>query len=140
MREFKENQPLLDSITANDVPEIKRILIDNIFFLQGNLSEIDNANEYAIKNSDFNFEEHQVLVVSDKNNKEDYFSDEKWNMHKNFSKDRYNLLVKLYNETFAKEEYSYESINTTKNDDVLKKIIIGGAVIIAGYLIYKVLS
>lgn len=140
MREFKENQPLLKSITANDVPEIKRILIDNIFFLQGNQSEIENANEYAIKNSDFNFEEHQVLVVSDKNNKEDYFSDEKWNMHKNFSKDRYNLLVKLYNETFAKEEYSYESSNTSKNDDVLKKIIIGGAVIIAGYLIYKVLS
>lgn len=140
MRKFTENQPLLKNIAANDVAEIKRILIDNIFFLQGNQSEIDNANEYAIKNSDFNFDEHQNMDVSDKINKQDYFSDEKWNIRENFSKDRYNLLVKLYNETFAKEEYSYESSDTFKNDDVLKKIIIGGAVIIAGYLIYKVLG
>ena len=140
MRKFTENQPLLASIKANDITEIKRILIDNIFFLQGDQNEINNAVEYSINNSDFNFEEHRFLEVSDKNNKEDYFSDEKWNMNKNFSRDRYNLLVELYNETFAKQEYTYESDITSNKNEILKKVIVGGAVIIAGYLIYKALS
>jgi hypothetical protein len=139
MRKFTENQPLLANIDANNIDEIKRILIDNIFFLQGDRNEIDEAVEYTIKNSDFNFDEHRALEVSNTNNKEDYFSDEKWNLNENFSRERYNVLVKLYSETFALHDYSYESKNTS-NDDTLKKIAIGGVVIIAGYLIYHALS
>ncbi|MBO3097822.1 hypothetical protein [Gelidibacter pelagius] len=142
MREFKENEDFIASIKDNDIYEIKRTLIDNIFFLQGNKNEIKEAVEYTILNSDFNFEEHKVLEVSDKTNKEDCFSDEKWNLRENFSKQRYDLLVELYNETFAKKEFTYESGTTSNNEnnDLLKKVMIGGVVLIAGYLIYKALS
>lgn len=140
MRKFTENQPLLANIKANNLEEIKRILIDNIFFLQGDRNEIDNAVEYAKTNSDFKFEEHRVLEVSDKKNKEDYFSDEKWNMNENFSRDRYNLLVELYNETFAQQEYTYHTNSIPEKNEIFSKVIISGAVIITGYLIYKVLT
>lgn len=140
MRKFTENQPLLASIKANNIEEIKRILIDNIFFLQGDQKEINEAVEYAINESDFNFEEHRGKEVSNKNDKEDYFSDEKWNMRENFSRDRYNLLVELYNQTFAKQEYTYEAGNTSKKNEVMIKVMVSGAVIFAGYLLYKTLS
>lgn len=140
MRKYTENQPLLTSIEANDQDEIKRILIDNLFFLQGDRNEINKAVEHAINKSDFEFEEHHELAVTGKNNKEDYFTDEKWNMDENYSRNRYNLLIELYNEVYVNQEYNYKANDTSKNDDVLKKIIIGGAVIIAGYLIYKTLS
>ena len=143
MREFTENQPLLASIKANDIDEIKRILIDNIFFLQGDENEISKAAEYAVNNSDFNFDEHVVLEVSNKKDKEDYFSDEKWNMRENYSRERYNFLVELYHETFAKQDYTYELDKTPKKDGVSKevKVIVGGViVIVAGYLIYKILG
>lgn len=140
MRKFTENQPLLASIKANNVDEIKRILIDNIFFLQGDQNEINKAVQCAIDDSDFNFDEHRVLEVSNKDNKEDYFSDENWNMSENFSRDRYNLLVELYNETFAKQEYTYESDTSSKKSGIVQKVVVGGVIIIAGYLIYKALS
>ena len=140
MRKYTENQPLLTSVEENDQDEIKRILIDNIFFLQGDRIEINKAVEYAINQSEFIFEEHREMAISDKNNKENYFTDEKWNMDENYSRERYNLLVELYHEAFSKQEYTYESSGNSSNDDVLKKFIIGGVVIFAGYLIYKALS
>lgn len=140
MRKYTENQALITSVRANEVEEIKRILIDNIFFLQGNLTEINKAIEYAINQSDFNFEDHQVLEVSDKNDKENYFIDEKWNMDKNFSRNRYNLLVELYKDTFAKQEYTYKKETTSKKDEIIKKVVVGSVIIIAGYLIYKSIS
>lgn len=141
MRTFLNNQPLLDSITANDLDEIRRTLIDNIFFLQGNRDEIEKAIQYATDNSKFVFEPHKAIKVSDTDNKNDFFSDEKWNMRENYSRERYNLLVELYNETFAKQEYIYDtedqpfSLNTTT-----KYIIIGGAIVLASYLLYKTLN
>jgi hypothetical protein len=140
MRKFTENKPLLASIDSNDTDEIRRILIDNIFFLQGDQNEINRAVEYSMNNSDFTFEDHRALEVSNKNNKEDYFSDEKWNMGENYSRDRYNLLVHLYQENFAEKEYTYETDSNPENNELLNKIVIGGVVIIAGYLIYKALN
>ncbi len=140
MRKFTENQPLLASIKANDKDEIKLTLIDNIFFLQGDQNEINKAAEYAINNSDFKFDRHKELEVTNKSDKENYFSEEKWNMRENFSRDRYDLLVDLYNETFAKQEYTYESDSTPKNNGVVRNVVIGGVIIIAGYLIYKTLT
>lgn len=143
MRKFTENQILLESVKANDIEEIKQFLIDNIFFLQGNQIEINAAVKYVINSSDFNFEEYKELEVSDRNNKNDYFSEEKWNMRENFSRERYNLLVELYHETFAKQDYTYESDKTRKKDGVSTevKVIVGGvALIVTGYLIYKALG
>ncbi|NGX84815.1 hypothetical protein [Aequorivita sp. KMM 9714] len=140
MREFKENEDFISSIKDNDINEIKRTLIDNIFFLQGDKNEINKAVEYAIANSDFNFETYKELEVSNKTDKQDYFSDEKWNMRENYSKERYFLLVKLFKETFIEQEYNGELDLPSGNNEILKKVIIGGVVLIAGYLIYKALS
>ncbi|MDX1718691.1 MAG: hypothetical protein R3353_00895 [Salegentibacter mishustinae] len=140
MRKFTENQPLLASVRANNVEEIKGILIDNIFFLQGEKNEINKAVEYALNDSDFKFEEHRVLSISNKENKKDIFSDEKWNLSENFSRDRYNLLVELYSETFAKQEYTYESDTPSKKNEIVTKVVVGGAIIIVGFLIYKSLN
>jgi hypothetical protein len=140
MRKFTENKPLLASIKANDINEIKRTLIDNIFFLQGNLDEINKAVEYALRESHFYFEEHQVFKVSDKNNQVDYFSEEKGHMRKNYSRERYDLLVELYNKTLAKQEYTYESDSLPRNKPLVNKFVVSGAVIIASYLIFKALS
>ena len=140
MRKYTENQPLLTSVEANDQDEIKRILIDNIFFLQGDRIEINKAIEYARNRSEFNFEEHREIPISDTTDKENYFTDEKWNMDENYSRERYDLLVELYHEAFAEQEYSYESRSNSRKDDVFRKFIIGGVVIFAGYIIYKALS
>ena len=140
MRAFIENKDFIASIKDNDIYEIKRTLIDNIFFLQGDKNEINKAVEYAISNSDFNFEVHKELEVSNKTDKQDYFSDEKWNMRENYSKERYFLLVQLFKETFTEQEYNDELDLPSGNNELLKKVIIGGAVLITGYLIYKTLS
>jgi len=140
MRKFTENQPLLDNVQNNDVKEIKRILIDNIFFLQGNRYEINKAIQYVLENSDFAFEGHKDLEVSDKNNKEGYFSEEKFNLRENYSKDRYDLLVELYNEAFANKEYTYETEPATDNNKVAKVVVVGVAVAIAVYVLYKILD
>jgi len=140
MRAFIENKDFIASIKDNDIYEIKRTLIDNIFFLQGDKNEINKAVEYAISNSDFNFEVHKELEVSNKTDKQDYFSDEKWNMRENYSKERYFLLVQLFKETFIEQDYSDELGLPSENNELLKKVIIGGAVLITGYLIYNALS
>jgi hypothetical protein len=137
MKDFNENQPLLDSIEANDLKEIKRILIDNIFFLKGDSVEIYKAVEYAMEKSDFKFEAHEEIDVINPNNKEDCFSDEQWNMRKNYSRERYDLLVELFNETFAKQNYTNDNTKGRSNDKLIKKAIIGGVIMVAGYLIYK---
>lgn len=140
MRKFTENQPLLDNIQNNDVKEIKRILIDNIFFLQGNRVEINNAVQYALDNSDFTFDDHEVLEVLDKNSKEGYFSEEQFNLYENYSKERYDLLVELYNEAYANKEYTYETEPTTDNNKVTKVVAVGVAVAVAVYVLYKILD
>lgn len=138
MINFNEITPFIESVKTNNLSEIKNLLIENIFFQQGDKRELDKALQYAINNSSFKFEEHIDLEVSDKTNKEDYFSDEKWNMRENYSKERYNLLVELYNETFAKQEYAYSIVEeNVNNDKLVKKVIIGSVIVIAGYLIYK---
>lgn len=140
MRKFTDNQPLLDNVKANNLDEVKRILTDNIFFLQGDQLEINKAIKFAINNCDFNFEKHQELPVSDKANKEDYFSYEKWNLSKNYSRERYDLLVDLYHATFANQEYTYQKDIKSGKGQILRKVVIGGVIIIVGYLIYKALN
>ncbi|QAA80853.1 hypothetical protein EI546_03515 [Aequorivita sp. H23M31] len=140
MREFTENESFIGSVKENDINEIKRTLIDNIFFLQGDKNEINKAVEYAINNSDFNFGAHKEIEVSNKTDKQDYFSDEKWNMRENYSKERYYLLVGLFKETFPEQEDIDKSDLPSVNNEILKKVIIGGVVLIAGYLIFKALS
>lgn len=140
MRKFTENQPLFDNIQNNDVKEIKRILIDNIFFLQGNKVEINNAVQYALDKSDFTFDDHEVLEVSDKNSKEGYFSEEKFNLRENYSKERYYLLVELYNEAYANKEYTYETESTADNNKVTKVVAVGVAVAVAIYVLYEILD
>lgn len=141
MRKFTDNELLINSVHNNDVKEVKRLLIDNIIFLQGNKEEINKAVEYAIEKSNFIFDEHISLSVENADDKEDLFSEEKFNMRENYSKERYNLLVDLYHETFAKNEYVYETSTTkTDNTKIAKAVAVGLVVIIAGYLFYKILD
>lgn len=137
MIDFKDFDAFIESVQSNNINEIKDLLVENIFIQQGDKSNLDKAIEYAMNNSNFKFEEHIELEVSDKKNKEDYFSDEKWNMRKNYSRERYELLVELYGETFTKPEHTYETVEDKAKDKIIRKIIIGGVIVVAGYLIYK---
>lgn len=140
MREFRDHELFINSVNNNEVKEIKRLLIDNIIFLQGNREEINKAVEYAIEKSDFIFDEHTYLPVENTENRESVFSEEKFNMRENYSKERYNLLVDLYHETFAKKEYTYETDNSESKINVKKAAAIGFGVAVAIYLLYKILD
>lgn len=137
MRNFRENHPLVESIGTNDIKEIKRILIDNIFFLRGNLNEIENAITYAEENSDFFFDEHKAIKIPKIDDNEDYFSKEQWNMRENYSRERYDLLVRLYNQFDLTPDNDYKTEKVETNNKLIKNIVIGGSVLLAGYLLYK---
>ena len=144
MRSYKENTAFTKSVQENNIANIKRLLLDNIIFLQGDKADIEEAISYATANSDFKFEDHQALPVDAESHSKALFSEEKWNMEENYSKERFDALIALYNETYAKEEYTYET-KTAKNNLVEnKKLLIAGAVAAAAaltaYIVYKTLS
>ncbi|WP_209391399.1 DUF1163 domain-containing protein [Chryseobacterium sp. RR2-3-20] len=140
MRNFTDNKPLLQNIQNNDIKEIKRILIDNIFFLQGNREEINKAIRYALDKSDFRFDENKDLEVSNINDKERCFSEEQFNLGENYSEERYNVLVDLYNEVYANKEYIYENEPATDKNKVAKIVAVAVGVGITVYILYRILD
>lgn len=140
MRNFKNNEPLLQNIKDNDVKEIKRVLIDNIMYLQGNRSEINKAIQYALDNSNFIFDKHQDIAISDRHNKESYFSEEQFNLKENYSRERFNVLVDLYNEVYANKKYIYESEPVKGSNNLIKVVVAVGVAAAAAYLLFKILD
>lgn len=144
MRNFMQNQPLVNSIETNNLGEIKSQLIDNLFFLQGDRDEIYKAITYAENNSEFQFEDHIDLEDVNKEDRQNYFSQEKWNMEKNFSRERYDLLINLYGEVFGNPVYDEKEDLKTSNKlkNITPAVLITGGVllVVAGYLIYKSLE
>lgn len=140
MRKFTDNQLFINSVKDNDVGEIKRLLIDTVFFLQGDREEIDNAIQYALDNSDFTFEEHENIEVSDKKDIENYFSEEQLNIIENYSIKRFNLLVDLYVQVFRNKEYTYTIQSVSVNNKVFKTLPIVIAIAIGLYALYKMIN
>lgn len=138
MKNYIKNQALLESVASNNVEEIKIILIDLIIFFQGNPEEINEAVSYAVENSKFTFELHKDLPNEKCTTKEELFIDEKFNMRLNYSKERFNRLVELYNESYALHEYPEETGKVTADNSKLLKIIaISITVLVVGYGIIK---
>lgn len=140
MRKFTDNQLFINSVKNNDVGEIKRLLIDTVFFLEGDREEIDNAIQYALDNSDFTFEEHENIEVSDKKDIENYFSEEQLNIIENYSLKRFNLLVDLYVQVFRNKEYTYTIQPVSVNNKVFKTLSIVIAIAIGLYALYKMMN
>lgn len=138
MKNYTKNQALVQSVVSNNVEEIKIILIDLIIFFQGNLDEINEAVSYAVENSNFTFELQKDLPNEKWTNKEELFIDEKFNMSLNYSKERFNKLIELYNESYALHKYpEQETKVASDNSKLLKIIAISITVLVVGYAIIK---
>lgn len=103
MRKFEENQPLMRYIEENSVENIKGELKNIIFFVSGDIEEAHRAVEYAIANSDFDYEEHEQLPVFDSDLSTEYAS-VGLNLEKNFSKQRFEKLLDLYQRLYGNKE------------------------------------
>lgn len=152
MRKYSDNIALLKSIKTNNVKEIKNLLIDNIFFVKGNRSEIFASAEFAEKESDFRFDSHIDVLLNYNENTEEKFSEEKFNMRSNFSKERFDNLVEIYKEVYMQEKDElhtsdrdilpvYSSNNEFPSSSDFKKMaIIAISIVVIGYVIYKIID
>ncbi|MGG5599609.1 hypothetical protein ACPDHJ_07395 [Myroides sp. C8-3] len=144
MRKYTENKALMLNIESNNVKELKINLIENIFFVQGDLVQINQSIEYAKNNSDFDFEPHVDIPLLYDINSEEAFSEEKYNMRTNFSKERFDMLLKIYHKVYVSESNTVETIKdnvTTPSNSKNFRIgvcVVGAAIL--GYLIYKILD
>lgn len=144
MEKFINYQPLIDSVAIDDVENIKRVLIDLIFFLNGNENEIENALKFVQEKSSFAFEDHKVLDVSNGSDNEMYFSEEKYNMLINYSYERFKLLIDLYKKAYANKTFDLEieedkTVNTDSKT-ITKVVAISAIVVVAALTIYKCLK
>lgn len=144
MEKFINYQPLIDSVAIDDVENIKRVLIDLIFFLNGNEIEIESGLKYVQEKSSFAFEDHKVLDVSNGSDNEMYFSEEKYNMLINYSYDRFKLLIDLYKKAYANKTFDLEiegnDTSNIKQSSISKVVVISVLAVASVFLLYKCLK
>jgi len=144
MRKYTENKALMLNIESNNIKELKMNLIENIFFVQGDLEQINQSIEFAKNNSDFDFEPHIEIPLHYTLYTGEGFSEETYNMRTNFSKERFDLLLKIYHKVYVNESNAIETIKenvTSSSNSTNLKIgvyVVGAAIL--GYLIYKMLD
>lgn len=155
MRKYTDNSVLQEFIETNNVPEIKKELINSIIFLLGNREEIHKAIAEAETKTDFSFEEHQDIAYENKESMELLYSEVKYILlRENYSRERFEELIDTYHKAYSNssEEVQEEEKHTQyfrepiKDSDIEEKInlvhIIGGAIVavVTGYIIYKIIK
>lgn len=102
---YKNDKSFLESVERNDVFAIKSDLEGLIPLFKGDKFRCDEAVEYAINNSSFNWENDDGLYFGEdaKTIKEKY-SYEKERLVQNFTKERYLKVLELYKEYVKEQE------------------------------------
>ncbi len=167
--DYKDNAAFLTSVKENNIFKIKSNLEGLIPAFKGDRIKCDEAIEYARKNSSFDWEiDDGVNFGEDLTTIEDRYNYEKGRLVQNFTKERYEKVLKLYKEYIItlnknenikvnensntvkeekKEESTPKSYNRKKvvkkkysqeDDDLIKKRIIVGLVILV--IIYLLLK
>lgn len=154
MRKYTDNSVLQEFIEINNVPEIKKELINSIIFLLGNREEIHKAIAEAESKTDFAFEEHKDIAYDNKEATELLYSEIKHTLlRENYSRERFEELIDLYHEVYAHMVFEKEEeekkpqikaistpINTQEKPtdpmSVVTKVVIA---LVAGYIIYRII-
>lgn len=149
MRQFTDNKPLMRFIENNDVEEIKEELPNLIFFLQGDRNELQKAIAYVLQHTSLKFEQHQNIEVENTSDIKTLLTEEQFNLRKNFSKERFEKLIDLYNQTYKTKNNTpildsgknvFHRDTNKKEDNTLKIIAIAAGTIFLGYILYKILD
>jgi hypothetical protein len=148
--EYKNNKSFLNAVKNNDLQMVKSQLSEMIMLYQGSESEIMQAVQYAENNCSFKFEEHkQSDMQVDKSSNSDLFYTEKVQLRNNFSKHRFDEVIRLY-PLMVKEDDFFADEAKKPNDNINNQAIfknktktyflLGASFILAAYIIYKILK
>lgn len=149
MRQYKDNIHFTRYVAAGDIQKIKKELLENIFYLQGDKKELLAAASYAEDNSGFTFAVHEDFPIDQDVSVQSLFAKEKINMDRNFSKERFSKLIELYKQAFpdylegsgSKEIISGNEVpSQVKLGNPKKILLIAGSLVLAGYVINKCTS
>jgi hypothetical protein len=140
MANYADNIPFMNYVNEKDVEMIKYELLNQIFFLAGNKSELEKAIAFARSNSDFEFDHHEVILGEDFDDPEKRYVEIKFNMEKNFSRVRFDTLIKIYEDHYAKKEYSYDIPESTKKSSNVVVAVVVVGIAVASLVLYKILN
>lgn len=110
-KSYRDDANFLKFVSENRVFAIKSNLEGLIVKLKGNKEKCDEAVQYAIDNSDFNWEKDDGFDIGKKpeiNKREEYFY-EKGRLVQNFTKERYEKVIELYKEFLKENEIRVEN-------------------------------
>lgn len=149
--EYKNNSSFLNAVKNNDLKMVKSQLTEMIMLFQGDKSELVEAVNYAEKNCSFQFEEHRPTKTQvDDTSNSDLFYTEKVELRDNFSKERFEEVIRLYplmvgeDDFYSKAKVNSDDDNNSKqsssNVNIKTYLIIGTSAIIVGYIIYRTLK
>ncbi|MGL5357197.1 MAG: hypothetical protein ACRCZ9_00225 [Fusobacteriaceae bacterium] len=121
---YKNDKIFMESVKNDDIFAIKSDLEGLISTLEGNKIKCDEAIEYAIKNSSFNWEEDDGLYFGEGYETTiEKYSYEKGRLVQNFTKERYFKVLDLY------KQYKIKKLTKTlpnripiKNKSIIQKI------------------
>lgn len=142
MRNFKDKIQFIEAINKNDLHEIKHELVSMFFYLNGDENEINKTVDYAIANSSFKFENH-VEEESEKNIviDEKAFSIVSVNLTYNFSKQRLNKLMGIYNNVYKYQDVkSLNELYPKDENFSIKRFSIAAGALITLFILYKILT
>lgn len=142
MRSYKDSIQFVKAVADNDRFEIKHELVSLFFFLNGDETEINKAVDYAIEKSSFKVEPHDPHKTEGNSEfNEDYFAQVSTNLTKNFSKERLNLLLSIYDKVYKhKESVRFDEFYASSKTSPYKTIAIATGAVLAIYLLYKIFS
>ena len=108
---FEESKAFMSSVEQGDIFGIKSDLESLIAITKGNKAECLRAIEYARKNSDFDWEEDDGVffgegLIEDK----DVYLYEKERLVQNFTKERFDKVIGLYNKLYPAKKEKNESV------------------------------
>jgi hypothetical protein len=137
---YTDNIHLINYIESDNIFRFKEELLNSIFFLKGNREELDKVIELAVRKSSFRFDIHQEIDLNQNLSFEDKYAQETLNMKENFSKERLNYLLEIYDTYYSKKEYSYDIPESTKKSSNVVVAVVVVGIAIASLVLYKILN
>lgn len=111
---YTDVKVFMESIKNNDIFAIKSDLEGLIVLFKGDKVKCDEAVEYAINNSSFNWEEDDGIFFGENlNTVKEKYCYEKGRLVQNFTKERYLNVLELYKQ--------YDREETKKEQEILKE-------------------
>lgn len=154
---YTDNKHLVDYISSHDLINFKEELLNTIFFVKGNREELYRAINDAENAGFFTFDVHEDIKLSSEIPLKDEYTEEIINMSLNYSRERFEKLLRLYNRcykegVFSSKESSIDLANKSvdilnsnnrvesdiKNDNIMKIVKTGVVLAIAAYALYKI--